>query len=149
LKHKYTAIRWRNYMPSLTCYALQKEIYEKLIESSLLMSLVNGVFDYPPQGISFPFINIGNIIVSDLSSLGSAGNEYQLDIHIWSREAGHKQVADIMEIIYGLLHNGSIAITDKELIIMKFISNSLQLEDDGFTYQGTMRLMVVLSDIVV
>lgn len=131
-------------MPSLSYYALQKAIYEKLTGSSQLIALA-GIFDHTPQGTAFPFVAIGDAAASDLSSLGSGRMEYRFNIHIWSREAGHKQASDIMEVIYGLLHNGSITVTGQMLVMMSFISSSIQLEDDGWTYHGTMRLRVVLT----
>lgn len=131
-------------MPNLNYYNVQKAIYEKLTGNSQLMASVSGIFDHVPQETIFPFITIGDISSNSLPNLDKNGLEQKLNINIWSREAGKKQTSDIMEMIYGLLNNGTIIVSGQILVLMEFISNSIQLEDDGWTYRGIMHLRVVL-----
>lgn len=133
-------------MSNQNYYSLQKAIYEKLTSSTVLMALVSGIFDHVPQSSAFPYITIGEVVIHDFANLLKAGNDYQLNINIWSREAGHKQIADISEIIYGLLHNGNLAVAGKNLLIMRVVSNNMQLENDGATYKVSLKLQVVLVD---
>ncbi len=133
-------------MPNLNYYILQKAIYEKLIASSPLMAIINGVFDNVPQGTPYPFVVINHASCIDLSNLENNCSEHKIDINIWSREAGKKQISDIMDVIYGLLHNGTIAVFGHSLISMGFTTNSISLSDDGWTYCGVMSLRVVLSE---
>ena len=143
-KYKYVFTKQRYYMPSLNYYNTQKAIYEKLTGNSQLMASVSGIFDRVPQETSFPFITIGDISSNNLPNLNKNGIEQKLNINIWSREAGKKQTSDIMELIYGLLNNGTITVTGQTLVLMEFVSNSVELGDDGWTYHGIMRLRVVL-----
>lgn len=131
---------------SLDYYGLQKEIYNKLVGNSSLISIISGVFDSPPQGVDFPFVVIGNGSASELANLSGSVIEYQFDIHVWSREGGHKQSADIMGLIYDEFHNGTIVIANQELLLMEFLSSSIRLENDGWTYRGEMRLKVMLTN---
>ncbi len=133
-------------MPSLSYYNIQKAIYEKLTGNSQLMALIGGVFDNVPQETAFPFVTIGDIFASESSSLGKNGVEQKLSINIWSREAGHKQTAEIMDVIYGLLHNGVLTIAGQIIIAVRITSSSIRLEDDGWTYHGTMNMIVVMTD---
>jgi len=103
-------------MVSLNYHDLQKAIYEKLTGNSSLMAIISGVFNYPPQSAVFPFIFIGNSNISELAALAGSVLEYQFNINMLAREAGHKQVAEIMEIVYGLLHNSTISVTGKTFI---------------------------------
>jgi hypothetical protein len=133
-------------MPALNYYELQKAIYEKLSGNSQLMAIISGIFNYPPQDINYPFLTIGNVVVNDFPALGRGGTQQQLELHIWSREAGHKQAADIMNIVYGLLHNGSLEVTGQTVLMMRFTATSIKLEDDGYTHHGIMGLKVVLAE---
>lgn len=133
-------------MASQSYYLLQKAIYEKLTGNSALMALVSSVFDHIPQSVNFPYITIGDAIIHDFSNLKKSGNDYQLSIGIWSREAGHKQITDITEIIYGLLHNGTIAVTGKTLIMMRIVSNATNLENDGVTYHAFVKVQIFLQE---
>jgi hypothetical protein len=131
-------------MISLDCAALQKAIYEKLTGNSPLMAQVSGIFDQPPQGTLFPYVTIGDMIASEVSNLAVGGADYKFNIHIWSREAGHKQTADILKTIYELLHHGNISVAGQTLTVMQVISSSILLENDGITYHGEVRLQVIL-----
>ncbi len=132
-------------MASLGYYVLQKAIYEKLTGNSQLMAAVTGIFDNPTQGTAFPFITIGDVSSGDLSNLGKDVIEQQIYLHVWSREGGHKQASDIMEIIYGLLHNGTVTISGKTVVMMRFVTTKIQMESDGWTYHGIMHLKIILG----
>ncbi len=133
-------------MANLNYYNLQKAIYEKLVGSVPLMAVVSGVFDFVPQGTDFPYLVIGDVAVGDASNLAKAVADYQLNLHIWSRQAGHKQAADIMDMVYGLLHNGNIAVTGKTLVSMRVTSSNIELANDSITYHGLLRLRIILQD---
>lgn len=131
-------------MANLNYYNTQKAIYEKLTGSGPLISAVSGIFDHVPQDTAFPFVTISDISSSDISNLNKNGIEQKIKINIWSSEAGKKQATDIMELIYSLLNNTTISVVGHIFVTMGFISNSIELEDDGWTYHGIMNLRVVL-----
>ncbi len=133
-------------MASLSYYNLQKAIYEKLSGNSQLMSIVSGVFDYPVQSAVFPFVSIGNASIAEIINLAGIITEYNININIFARDSGKKKVADIIEIIYGLLHHGSIFVVEKMLIMMQVQSTVIQLENDGKTYKGIVSLKILLND---
>lgn len=133
-------------MTILNYYLIQKEIYEKLIENSQLMAKVNGVFDYLPQNTDFPFITINGATGVDFSNLMKNGGEYGFVINIWSREAGNKQSAEIMELVYEILHNGNITVSGKNFVSMKITETSIKLEVDGITYHGEISLKILLMN---
>ncbi len=131
-------------MSNLNYYNVQKAIYEKLTASSSLMSSVSGIFDYVPEDTAFPFIIIGDVKATDLSNLAKGGIEHRISVNIFSREGGKKQAASIMGILEGLLHNSSISVSGQTCVAMEFISNSIELENDGWTYRGVIDLRVIL-----
>lgn len=132
-------------MVNLNYYALQQEVYSKLSASTALMALINGVFDGVSQAIDFPYITIGDISARDVSNAEISGVDYRLNIHIWSREAGHKQTADIIDVLYALLHNGSLSVSGKTLVAMRIFSSEIKLENDGLTRHGILKLQIVLQ----
>lgn len=133
-------------MPNLNYYNIQKAIYDKLTGNSQLMAIVSEIYDYPPQSAVFPFVLIANPSSSNIFSLAETTKEYSFDINIFAREAGNKQVYDIIEIIYGLLHNGTISVAGKILVFMRCEGSSIGLENDGWTYRGNLRLRIGFRD---
>lgn len=133
-------------MTALNYTAVQTAIYNKLTANAGLISAVSGIFSHTPQGTAFPYINIGSVSTSELSSLGKNGIDYSIDIHSWSKAGGHKQTADILDLLYQTLHNSSITVSGCDFIAMRVSQTSITLENDGITYHGLLRLNVLLKE---
>lgn len=132
-------------MVNFSHYPLQKAIYQKLTGDSALMALVTGVFDRSPQGQDYPFVTIGESTVSDWSTKTTNGTEQRVSVHIWAREGGRKQAEVVAEKIHSLLHMGTMAVDGQTLVLMRFLSSAISLENDGYTYQGIMRFRALLE----
>ncbi len=118
---------------------LQKAIYSALTTDSSLMGMVTGVYDRPAQASPFPYVTIGEMSGRDWSSKTTTGMEHNIVLHAWSREGGRKEAAIIMERIHTLLHHANLTLEGHMLVLLKFMSSRLMLEDDGWTYHGTIR----------
>ncbi len=132
-------------MPNFSHYPVHKAIYQKLTEDVTLAELIAGVFDRPPQGQEYPYITIGESATSDWSTLTTSGVEHRIDLHVWSREGGRKQTESIMERAHTLLHDGSLTIDGHSLVLMRFLSGGIILENDGWTYHGIMRFRALVE----
>lgn len=132
-------------MPVFNHYPLQKTIYQTLTGNGTLMALINGVFDRPPQGTPMPYITIGESHSQDWSSKTTSGVEHLLTIHVWSREGGRKEAALIMESIHTLLHQANLTVEGHSLVLIRYISSDITLENDGYTYHGNIRFRALLE----
>lgn len=124
---------------------LQQSIYAKLTGDSTLMGLIEGVFDRPPQGGNFPYITLGESLITDRSTKATTGTEHLVTLHVWSREGGRTETAIIMERVYVLLHHATLVVTGQIFILSRFASSKLLLEEDGFTYHGSMQFQILLE----
>lgn len=131
-------------MGNFSHYPLQQAVYQKLTGDTTLMSLVTGVYDRTPQDTVYPYISIGESHGRNWSNLGMVGMEHLLTLHIWSREGGRKQAAQIMERLHTLLHQGMLTVTGQTLVAIGFVDSAITVEPDGWTYQGRMRFTVLL-----
>lgn len=132
-------------MANFSHQALQKAVFQLLNADSTLMALVQGIHDHVPQSVVFPYISLGEAKSNDWSTKTTTGTEQRITIHVWSREGGRKEAATIMERIHTLLHESSLSVEGQTLISMRFISSTIELEKDGWTYQGSMQLHALLE----
>jgi len=132
-------------MGNFSHYPLQKAVFQKLTSDSILINLVTATFDRPPQTQLFPYITLGESIVKDWSTKTTNGCEQQFIIRVWSREGGLKQAEVIMDRIHTVLHDASLAVDGQFHVLTRFISSGVDLESDGWTYQGTMRFKSLLQ----
>ena len=126
-------------------YPLQAAIYQALSSDSALAALVTGVYDRPPQSTAFPYMTIGESSGSDWSTKTTSGMEQQLAIHVWSQNGGRKEAAAIMTRIHTLLHQANLSVSGQTLVLLRFVSSDIVLEDDGYTYCGSMRFRALLE----
>ena len=95
---------------SLHSKQTQIAIFNILNNDSTLDTLVgnNRIYDEVPQGSAYPYIEIGDETTIDGGVKDKDGQEFTQTIHIWSRYRGSKEVKEIAERIYTLLHNVGI-----------------------------------------
>ncbi len=132
-------------MSTFSHFPLQKALFQLLTGDSALMNMVNGIYDRPPQGTEFPYITLGDLSGSDWSTKTTAGMEYTAVLYTWSREGGRKEASDIMERLHALLHDADVAAEGHEVVMMRFLSSTIALESDGWTYRGSMRFRALLE----
>ena len=132
-------------MTTFSHLPLQQAIYQALTSDSALMSMLTGVFDRPPQGTAFPYVTIGEITGSDWSTKTTSGMQQDITLRIWSREGGRAEAANIMTRLHTLLHQAPLNVTGQALVLIRFASSSIALENDGWTYQGVMKFQAFLE----
>jgi hypothetical protein len=74
------------------------------------------------------------------------GTEQQITLRIFSREAGRKQAAIIMDRIVDVIHQGGVSISGQIVTSARFVSSTITLLDDGRTYEGILNFRVLLSE---
>lgn len=131
---------------SLHSSQLQKAIYAALLNDNTLSGLVNGVYDDVPEGSTYPYVVIGEETATNIGSKTLDGLEYTLVIHIWSQYRGRKEVKQIMERIYEVLHDQSISVTGASLVNLRQEFETSLVEGDGITRHGVMRFRAVVFD---
>lgn len=128
-------------------FSLQQVLYQTLSGDSALSALVTGVFDHVPQATAYPFVTLGEASIRDWSNLENAGTEQQITLRVWSREAGRKEAADIMERIVAVLQNADLSVSGQTLVLLKFVSSSIELQNDGLTTRGSLIFRALLSEV--
>lgn len=82
----------------MTPVLIQQALYVALSEA-----LSVPVYDYVPQGTAFPYVSIGEDVVSTWNSDTEQGFDIVLNIHVWSRYAGFKEAKGIQQEIFETL----------------------------------------------
>jgi len=125
---------------------LQKAVYGALTGDATLMAAINGVYDFVPQTSAHPYITIGDDNYEWWGAMQQDGGKYVLQIDTWSRAEGRKEVKDIMNIIAGILHNGSLTVAGNTHISTRLQFQSTIKEADGFTHHGIQTFVVLLHE---
>ncbi|HUU24703.1 MAG TPA: DUF3168 domain-containing protein [Methyloceanibacter sp.] len=126
-------------------WALQRSIYQALIGSAELTSLLGGesVYSNPPAAAQFPYITLGQTVNLDWSTGTEHGNEHSLTLHVWSRADSAAQVHEITEVIRTVLHNQPLSLEDHYLVNLRHEFTESRIDPDGETMHGIVRYRAV------
>lgn len=120
-------------------FAVQDALYTALAaEPALQLYLGNParIYDHVPPDASFPFLTCGAVQAESYDTSDHQGLSQQMVLHVWSRERGRKETKLILDALYQKLHLGSLTISGQKLLLCRFRSASIELDDDGLTYHG-------------
>lgn len=122
----------------------QKAVYEKLTGDTTLMAMITGVFDHVPERSEFPYVTVGDIRANDNSVKAAQGYQLDLNINVYSRGKGRKEVLEIMSKIQEVLVGQSLTVVGGSHVSTRFLSQGTSLAKDGFTYQGRLFVRFVV-----
>jgi hypothetical protein len=133
---------------SFHSFDLQTILYSTLNGDSTLDGIVgnNRIFDNVPQDTDYPYVVIGNINVINRGTKSLDGNEYNVDIDVWSTYRGKKEISDAMERIYELLHDTTYTVSGANMVISQVRNTITLVENDGITRHGVLSLSVIVYD---
>lgn len=126
--------------------ALQKGIFDALDGDASLSALIEGVYDDVPEGSALPYVVIGEDTAVNIGTKGLDGLEHTVTIHCWSQYRGRKEVKEIMEAVYNVLHDEALSLTGSTLVNIKHEFAQTIVENDGITRHGIMRFRAVVFD---
>lgn len=132
-------------MPTFSHAALQAALYSRLSGDAALMTLVTGVYDFVPADAAYPYVTLGEMSGEDASTATTAGMRFNFSLRVYSREAGRKKTAQIMERIHTLLHLVNISVSGQSLVMLRLESSDITLGNDGLTYVGSLRFRAIVE----
>lgn len=133
---------------SFHSFDLQTILYSTLNGDSTLDGIVgnNKIFDNVPQDTSYPYVVIGNINVINRGTKNLDGNEYNIDIDVWSEYRGKKEISNAMERIYELLHDTTYSVSGADMVVSQVRNTITLVENNGITRHGVLSLNVIVYD---
>jgi hypothetical protein len=130
---------------SLPLYKLQQALYARLNGDGVLMGLVQGIHDTVPQQSQFPYVVIGDGQQNDLPASEIITVRCALEIVVFSRSKGRKEVLMILDRLYALLHRGVLTVDGYECMVVRCERAETEVLLDALTLRGVMRVTVVLA----
>lgn len=128
---------------------LQKAIFVKLSASTELSDIIGTrLLDHVPDNYDvFPFVTIGEDVLTNWDDDTQNGFDVSVTIHVWSRYPGRKETKEIQGIIYSQLHQQDLTITGYNHVLTNQTNQTTTLDPDGKTYHGVQELNVLLHEV--
>ena len=129
-------------------FDLQTIVYSTLNGDSTLDGIIgdNKIFDNVPQDTSYPYVVIGNESAINRGTKTLDGNEYTIDIEVWSQYRGKKEIKEAMERVYNLFHDATYSVSGADMVVSQVRNVITLTENDGITRHGVITLSVIVYD---
>jgi hypothetical protein len=130
---------------STAAVALRAAIHDALVADSALATLLGGakVYDEVPRQAAFPYVTLGECIITDWSTGTEPGLEHQLTLHAWSRHGGHSEAHEIAGALLAALDDAPLSLAGHHLVNLRFALADIRREADGRTYHALVRFRAV------
>lgn len=129
---------------SFALQPVQQALYTKLSGDGVLMGMISGVYDAPPQHAAVPYVVIGDGQSDIHPQTISDVSECTLAIHVWTTASGRKAALAILNRLHGLLHQGTMNITGFTLIAMRANTADTQLDANNDRILGRLEINVLV-----
>ena len=129
--------------------SLQQAVFTALSGSTALVNYLGGakIYDDIPEQTPFPYVTIGQSLMTDWSTATDTGREHLLRLHVWSRDAGGSEAQVITEEIIIVLHEAALVLQDNTLINMRFTGADMLRDPDGKTHHSILRFRAVTEPV--
>lgn len=128
-------------------WELQRAVYQALGADAALKEQIGDparIYDDPPPDAVFPYLTVGEARAKPFPGV-AGGLEHDLNLHVFSRYAGRREVKAVMGAVYDALHDASLALAGHVLVNIRFVFGDAfrRRDGDGPIYQGAMRFRAV------
>ncbi len=128
--------------------ALQRAIYAHLAGDAALDALVAGrIYDSVPGEAAFPYVTLGDALVTAFDTGDTCGAEHRLALNVWSRAGGRSEAKAILGALHAALHDAPLTPEGHSLINLRFAEAETRREPDGTTWRGVIRFRAVTEPI--
>jgi hypothetical protein len=126
---------------------LQKGIYSALSGNVIFNGQPVPVYDSPPKNQSYPYIVIGDDILTPFDTDTSVGAEVIAPVYIWDNYRGYKRIKSIADDVYSLLNRQAVTVTGYNVLDCMFDSGDYFLDSDGKTRRGVISFKLLLDEV--
>lgn len=124
--------------------ALAAAIRAAAMEDSGVHALIGArFFDDPPPDIVFPYVTIGRVGSRPVDASARDALEHAVTLHVWSRHGGRAETLDVIAALRGCLHNASLGVEDRRLVLLFAVFADVFRSGDGRTTHGVLRLRAI------
>lgn len=119
--------------------AVQQGLYQVLSVALAPVPVLDGV----GESRLYPYVSIGEVIGEHADTLDRDGVDLEFTIHVWSRQLGMQECADLMEAAKIALHRQSFALADAQWVTTIMTQAQTMRDADGKTRHGILRFRVL------
>jgi len=125
--------------------ACQTAIYTRLSRETPLTKIVKrGIYSDAPKGAKFPYVVIGDDVLTDFDTSTENGAECDATIHTWSHRL--KEVKEVQAKIRNALHNKTLEYQNYNFEFCFWTQSQSFQDDDGEVFHGVCNYRIFIRE---
>lgn len=131
----------------LDSWAVQVAVVTRLKAHAGLAAIVGArVFDHVPEGAVYPYVEIDDDSVTDDGTKDRDGAEHTVQVQLWSRHRGRREVKLMAAAVSDALHRQTLILSGGSHAVncRREFAETFR-DDDGLTYRGVLRFRIVTA----
>jgi hypothetical protein len=109
--------------------AVQTALYTALT-SDVTLSGLAGIYDEVPEGVTFPYIVIGDAVETPANAHNEFGSRVAATIHAFSEYRGYAELLPIIDRLMSLLDHQALTIAGRDLVAIRHEQTVLMRDPD-------------------
>ena len=116
-------------------------------DTSVAAKVGKRVYDYPPEGVAYPYISIGAMDAVPVDADCIMAREETVQVDIWHRDQGRKwKLAETMDAVKDALHEAEAASTSHGLVECRVVLMRRFMDPDGLTAHGVVQVTATMEE---
>ena len=133
-------------MAESTLSPLQSALYTKLTGNVPFMAAVTGLFDWVPEGTAYPYVTFGEAMATPRNAQDRFGRRTVETLHVWSKQQGMLQVANIMSLITQALDHQTLTVTGHDAVMVHHEFEQTLNDPDPEIRHGVIRFAITTEE---
>jgi hypothetical protein len=111
--------------------AVERAAWDRLRADLLMVAYRNSIFRFVPTTTAFPYIRIGDAVMSQKGARDHSGEEVSLLVHVFSEYASDRQAAEIVNRAVRALTTEPLVMIDGYTQIHVWVDTVQTMRDDS------------------
>ncbi len=106
--------------PPTPMLPVQTAVYQLLTGDSTLAALISGVYDFVPEDVAYPYVEVGEAIETPSNRHGGFGWDTVITLHVWTKARGHAPGLRIAQRVTELLDHQPLAVAGRHHVATRY-----------------------------
>ena len=128
---------------------IQQAVYTRLVSEVSSATIYDDVPNSPPgePRTDHPFVVVGQDTITPWDTDDQLGGDAFVNLHVWSRYEGKKEIKEIMQEIYDALNRqaANLSATGYRFVDCLFDYSEVNDRNDGETRHGLIRFKILIE----
>lgn len=111
-------------------WQIQTAVYSLLAADTILAAKITGVYDEVGEGTAYPYVVVGDFVLTPQGALDRYGARSVLPLHVWSSYHGTREVTDILDEVIRIIDHQTLMVAGHATVAVR-LEQTVTLRDPG------------------